>query len=78
MEVPPDLHTQDDINRWFTALEALHGGQLPKDLQTLQEVMTELEKVRQDAEKNIKPPRPEPTASPSPPEGSSPTPDEED
>ena len=40
MEIPPDLHTQDEINRWFTALEALHGGQLPKDLQALQEIIT--------------------------------------
>ncbi len=79
LEVPPDLHTQDDINRWFTALEALHGGQLPKDLHALQEVITELEKVRQDAEKNLKPPeRQEPPAPPVPPEGSSPTPDEAD
>ena len=60
IEIPPDIRTQEEIQRWFTALEALHGGELPKDLQTLQEVITELEKIRQDAEKHRKPPpRPE-------------------
>ena len=60
IEIPPDIRTQEDIQRWFTALEALHGGQLPKDLRVLQQVITELEQVRQDAEKHLKPPpRPE-------------------
>ena len=54
-EVPLELYTQDEINRWFTALEALHGGKLPKDLKALQKVITELEKIRQDAERKLKP-----------------------
>ena len=78
MEVPPDLHTQDEINHWFTALEALHGGQLPKDLQALKKVITELEQIRQEGERRLQPERPEPPAPPSPPEGSSPPTSNED
>lgn len=76
-ELPPELRTPDAINRWFTALEALHDGQLPKDLQALRKVITELEKIRQEGEAKMKPPpRPERPAPPSPPnapsEGGSP------
>ena len=69
-KIPPELQTPDAIHQWFTELEALHGGQLPRDLKTLQEVITELEKVRREGEAKLKPPqRPE---SPAPPKGSSP------
>ena len=82
LEIPPALHTPEAINRWFTALDALHSGQLPKDLQALQKVITELEKIRQEGEANLKPPQPPvPSLPPKavPPEGSSPpTPDEDD
>lgn len=69
-EISSDLHRSDAINQWFMNLELLHGGKLPKDLQALQEIITELEKIRQDAEKNLKPPprpeRPTPEGSPTP------------
>ncbi len=60
LEIPPELRTPDAVQQWFTQLEALHGGKLPKDLQALQKVITELEKIRQEGEKHLKPPaRPE-------------------
>ena len=73
IEIPPEIRAQEEIQRWFTALAALHGGQLPKDLRVLQQVITELEQVRQDAEKHQKtPPRPE---RPTPSEGNPTSPD---
>ena len=81
-KLPPELRTPDAVNRWFTELEALHGGQLPKDLQALREVIIELQKARQEGETKLKPPqRPAPPSPPDavPPEESSPTPpDKED
>ncbi len=77
LEIPPDLRTPDAVQQWWTQLEALHGGQLPKDLQALRAVITELEKIKQEGEAKVKPPpRPERPAPPSPPnatpEGGSP------
>ncbi len=70
LKIPPELRTPEAINQWFTELEVLHGGQLPKDLQALREVITELEKIRQEGEAKLKPPQP--PERPAPPEGNSP------
>ena len=76
LEFPSEFRTPDAVQRWWTQLEALHGGELPKDLQALWEVMTELEKMKQEGEAKLKPPpRPE---RPTPPERSSPPPPNED
>ena len=73
VEFPSDLRTPDAVSQWFRQLETLHGGELPKDLRALREVITKLEKVRQDAKKHQKPPpRPE---RPTPSEGSPTPPD---
>ena len=73
LELPPGPRTSDAVSQWFRQLETWHGGELPKDLQALQEIFTELEKIRQEAEKHLKPPpRPE---RPTSPEGSPVPPD---
>lgn len=80
LEITPELRTPDAIYDWFARLEALHGGKLPKDLQALQRVITELEKIKEAGEKNMEPPRPERPSPPpvtAPPEGN-PDPDGED
>ena len=80
-KMPPELHTPDAVNRWFTELEALHGGQLPKDLKELRKIIDELEKIRREGEAKLKPPqRPEhPAPDTAPPEGGSDAPpDKED
>lgn len=75
-QLPPELRTLDAVNQWFTSLEALHDGQLPKDLQALRKVITELEKIRQEGEAKLKPPprpeRPAPSPPNAPSEGGSP------
>lgn len=53
--------SQANMQQWFEVLQELHGGELPKDLRVLQEVMTELDAIRQaeaDRIKQQKPPRP--------------------
>lgn len=76
LEIPSELRTPDAVQRWWMQLEVLHGGELPKDLQELREVMTELEKIRKEGEARLKPPpRPE---RPTQPERSSPPPPNED
>lgn len=76
LELPPDLRTPDAVQHWWTQLETLHGGELPKDLQALREIMTELEKIKKEGEARLKPsPRPE---RPTPPKRSSPPPPNED
>ncbi len=78
-EIPSASHTPDAVNRWFKQLEFLHGGQLPQDLEALQEVITELDKIRKEGVRQLKPPqRPERPVPPSSPEGSSPSPSPED
>ena len=80
-KLPPELRTSDAVSRWFTELEALHGGQLPKDLKELRKIITELEKIRREGEAKLKPPqRPEhPAPDTAPPEGGSDAPpDKED
>ncbi len=80
-KLPPELRTPDAVSRWFTELEALHGGQLPKDLKELRKIITELEKIRREGEAKLKPPqRPEhPAPDTAPPEGGSDAPpDKED
>ncbi len=77
LEIPSELRTPDAVQRWWTQLEALHGGELPKDLQALREVMMELEKIKKEGEAKLKPPprpeRPRPSKRNSPP-----PPDEDD
>ena len=82
LKIPPELRKLDAVNQWFTELEALHGGQLPKDLKELRKIIDELEKIKREGEAKLKPSqRPAPPSPPDavPPEESSPTPpDEED
>ena len=71
--VPPELLTPDAVNQWFTKLEALHGGQLPKDLIELRKVIKALEKIRREGEVKLKPPqRPERPAPPLSPDAAPP------
>ncbi len=78
-KIPPELRKPDVVNQWFRELELLHGGQLPRDLQELRKIITELEKIRKEGEAMMKPlQRPERPTPPLPPEGSSPPPSNED
>lgn len=59
--LPPDPPSHKNIQEWFEVLQFLHGGELPKDLSVLKEIMIELEEIRQaesDRIKQQKPPRP--------------------
>ncbi len=78
-KIPPELRKPDAVNQWFKELQLLHGGQLPKDLQELRKIITELEKIREEGEAIMKPPeRPKRPTPPLPPEGSPPPPPNED
>ena len=78
--MPPELRTPDMVNQWFKELELLHGGKLPKDLQELRKIITELEKIRKEGEAMMKPSqRPERPTPPLPPDAiPSPPPNEDD
>lgn len=49
---PPGPH---NIQLWFEVLQELHGGDLPKDLRDLQQVIKELDAIRQAGEEKMQP-----------------------
>ncbi len=56
--LPPELPGPDQIEKWFAELILLHGGDLPKDLKALQEVIKELEAIRKHGRERLpQPPR---------------------
>ncbi len=55
--LPPKPPSPEQVQEWFEELILLHGGDLPKDLKALQEVIKELEAIRKIG-KEMAPPRP--------------------
>ena len=53
----PEPINPDQIQKWFEELVLLHGGDLPKDLKTLQVVIRELDAIRRQGEEKQPPPR---------------------
>ncbi|MYB64126.1 hypothetical protein F4X73_05505 [Candidatus Poribacteria bacterium] len=53
--LPPIPPSRANIQQWFEILQELHGGELPKDLRVLQEVVNELEAIRRVGEKKLPP-----------------------
>lgn len=69
--IPPEMLPSEppshaNIQEWFAMLQELHGGELPKDLRVLQEVMTELDAIRQAETDRIKQQRTSPPNSDKP------------
>ena len=65
--LPKDPPSRANIAEWFAVLQELHRGDLPKDLRVLQEVISELEAIRQEGEERMKPserPAPKPPTFP--------------
>lgn len=55
--LPPEPPSPEQVQKWFEELILLHGGDLPKDLKALQEVIKELEAIRKIG-REMAPPRP--------------------
>lgn len=45
--LPSEPPSRANIQEWFEVLQELHGGELPKDLHVLKEVISELDAIRQ-------------------------------
>ncbi len=66
--LPTESPGPHNIQQWFEILQDLHGGDLPKDLKTLQGIIKELEAIRKLGEEMIPKPPPRPRDRPTPPE----------
>ena len=47
--LPSEPPSRANMQQWFEVLQALHGGELPKDVRVLQSAIQELEAIRQAA-----------------------------
>lgn len=65
--VPTEPHDPVQVQKWFEELILLHGGDLPKDLKALQDVIIELGAIRKLGEETIPKPPPRPLERPTPP-----------
>ena len=68
--LPPEPSSPEQVQKMFEELILLHGGDLPKDLKVLQEVIEELKAIREKG-REIAPPRPRPSELPTPPDSPS-------
>lgn len=65
--LPPEPPSPEQVQKMIEELILLHGGDLPKDLKVLQEVIEELKAIREKG-LEIAPPRPRPSERPTPPD----------
>ena len=76
--IPPEMLPKEplsskNMHNWLELLQELHGGELPRDLNSLKVALTELEAIRQAAQEKLAP-RPTPPDRPKIPQRTPPNP----